>query len=253
MTTNAMRRPYQGVLQVLQFNRRRYIATLMCVGVALLALPHLQSVLRAAVILFAVPALFWIVASIAVSHYLYDCFPLYDLAWISRRLLRSPRRWVNINCGFDETSHLLAAIFPDAAGEVVDVFDPRAMTEPSIRQARRTKRAAVAPLHARHDELPFEAESFDAAFCIFAAHELRAHADRVNLFKEVARILEVGGEFVVIEHLRDWRNLLAFGPGFLHFFSQRAWRRAAAHAGLTLGAEFSKTPFVHVFMLRRTL
>lgn len=253
MTAIAMRRPYQGVLQILEFNQRRYVATLIGVAAALLALPYLQPAFRAGIYLFAAPALFWTVSSLLVSHYVYDVFPLYDLTWLSQALLQNPKRWVNIHCGLDETSHLLTGTFPDAAGTVVDIFDPRVMTEASIRQAQRADRAAIAPVRARHDELPFESESFDAAFCNFAAHELRTHAQRVKLFKEVARILAVGGEFVVIEHLRDWRNFLAFGPGFLHFFSQRAWRCAAAHAGLVLSSEFSKTPFVHVFILRRTL
>jgi ubiquinone/menaquinone biosynthesis C-methylase UbiE len=100
--------------------------------------------------------------------------------------------------------------------------------------------------------LAFDAESFDAAFCIFAAHELRLHHQRTQLFEEIARILVPGGELVLMEHSRDWRNLLAFGPGFLHFFSRRAWRKAAAGGGLALRAEFSMTPFVQVYILRRT-
>lgn len=253
MTATTMRRPYQGVLQILEFNWRRYLVTVASIAAALLALPHMQTALRAAAFVFIVPAIFWIASSLLVSHYVYDCFPLYDLTWLSRMLARTPKRWVNIHCGFDETSSLLAAVFPDAAGTVIDIFDPRVMTGASIHQAQRNSHAAIAPIYARPDDLGLEAESLDTAFCIFAAHELRQHADRVKLFKEVARVLEVGGEFVVIEHLRDWRNFLAFGPGFLHFFSQYAWRRAAAHAGLSLRTEFSRTPFVHVFILRRTL
>jgi SAM-dependent methyltransferase len=253
MTVTAMRRPYQGVLQILEFNRRRYLATLLCVGVALLVLPHLQPTLRAGVLLCVAPAAFWIVSSLVVSHYVYDCFPLYDLTWLSQTLSRMPRHWVNIHCGFDETSSLLAASFPDAAGKVIDIFDPEVMTEGSIHQARQRSSGAHYSVQGRFDDLGIEAESIDTAFCIFAAHELRLHAQRVKLFKEVARVLQVGGEFVVIEHLRDWRNFLAFGPGSLHFFSRHAWRTAVAHAGLAVRSEFSRTPFVHVFILRRTL
>jgi SAM-dependent methyltransferase len=253
MTTTVMRRPYQGVLQILEFNRQRYLFTLICAGAALLALPHLEPLLRVADLLFVAATLFWIAASLLVSHYVYDCFPLYDLTWLARILTRPPGRWVNIHCGFDETSSLLEAMFPDAAGKVIEIFDHELMTEDSIRKARQANPDAPAASHARPGNLGLEAESMDTAFCIFAAHELRTHAHRVELFKEVARTLETGGEFVVIEHLRDWRNFLAFGPGFLHFFSRRAWRRAAAHAGLAVRAEFSRTPFVHVFILRRTL
>ncbi len=253
MSTIALRRPYQGVLQILRFNRRRYLAAVTGVGVALSALPHSQPPGRAALLIFAVPALFWMVSSLVVSHYVYDCFPLYRLSWIPSALSRTPRRWINIHCGLDETSHLLAAIFPDAAGQIVDIFDPRVMTEPSIHQARRSEHQSVASVSAHHDDLAFDDKSFDAAFCIFAAHELRTHPQRVKLFKEVARVLVPGGEFVLMEHLRDWRNFLAFGPGFLHFFSQRAWRRAASGAGLALRSEFSMTPFVRVYILGRSI
>jgi SAM-dependent methyltransferase len=249
----AIRRPYQGVLQILEFNWRSYVAALLCIGAAMLALPHLPPIARVGVLLCAGPALWWLVASIVVSHYVYDRFPLYDLTWLSRMLTRAPRRWINIHCGLDETSDLLAAVFPSAGGEVVDIFDARIMTEPSIRQARRVRRGAIAARHAHFDNLGMDAESFDAAFCIFAAHELRRPAERVKLFREVARVLDLGGEFVVMEHLRNWKNFLAFGPGFLHFFSHSAWRRAAAGAGLAVRSEFSLTPFVHVFILRRTL
>jgi SAM-dependent methyltransferase len=253
MSAIAIRRPYQGVIQILQFNRRRYLVTSALVVVALLALPHLAPMGRAGLLACTAPAAFWLVSSLLVSYYVYDRFPLYDLSWLARALTRIPRRWINIHCGLDETSHLLEAVFPDAAGQVVDIFDPRVMTEASILQARRSRRDAAADIPARYDDLAFESSTFDAAFCIFAAHELRRPAQRVKLFREITRVLAHDGELVLIEHNRDWRNFLAFGPGFLHFFSQRAWQRATSGAGLALRSEFSMTPFVHVYILRRTI
>jgi SAM-dependent methyltransferase len=253
MNTVPIRGPYQGVLQILEFNWRSYLVTSACVGVALLAIPLLPPLGRAGLLLGAAPAIFWMISSLLVSHYIYDRFPLYNLSWISRALSRAPRRWINIHCGLDETSGLLLAIFPEAAGEIVDIFDPRVMTERSIRQARRGKRGMNPAMPARYDDMPFDAHSFDAAFCIFSAHELRRHQQRVTLFKEIARVLDTEGELVLMEHSRDWRNLLAFGPGFLHFFSQRAWDKAASGAVLALKAEFSMTPFVRAYILRRIL
>ena len=253
MSTIPMRRPWQGVLQILELNWRSYAFTAAFVGVALIALPFLPLPERLGVILGAAPAFFWLVSSLIVSHYVYDRFPLYDLNWIAHVLSRTPLRWINIHCGLDETSTLVAAIFPDASGQVIDIFDPRVMTETSINQARQVRRKAPPARTGRHDDLGFPANSFDAAFCIFTAHELRRHDQRVKLFEEIARVLVPGGELVLMEHSCDWRNLLAFGPGFLHFFSQRGWRKATTEAGLVLKAEFCMTPFVHVYILRRTV
>lgn len=195
--------------------------------------------------------LFWTPSSLIVSHYVYDRFPLYDFRQIARLLARVPRHWINIQSGWDETSERITDAFPESRGEVVDIFDARLMTESSIRQARRMNRSPIAATPGSHDALPYGADSFDAAFAIFAAHELRHHQQRVRLFGEVARILIPRGEFVLMEHVRDWRNFLAFGPGFLHFFSERAWQNVAAEAGLNLHRKLTMTPFVHVYVLRR--
>jgi SAM-dependent methyltransferase len=252
MNTIPSRRPYQGVIQILRFNWRFYAATVVIVSVAFLALPFLSSPARRLVLLASIPALFWMASSLLASHYIYDRFPLYDLNWLLSTLPRMPRRWINIHAGLDETSALLAAIFPEAAAQVVDIFDPQIMTEASIRVAHQISHPTTPSAPMRYDSLAFPAECFDAAFCFFAAHELRHHDQRVRLFGEVARILTPNGDFIVMEHSRNWPNFLAFGPGFLHFFPPRAWRNAASGAGLTVRTELSRTPFVRVYILRRT-
>ena len=253
MNETAVRRPCQGVFQILQFNWRFYGATAAAIAVALLVAPFLPRLFRAGLLICVAPALFWLMSSLLVSHYVYDRFPLYDLNWITRVLSRMPSRWLNIHCGLDETSGLLAAIFPGAAFDVVDIFDARVMTEAAIRLARRMEHGAIAARPAHFNDLSFDSSTFDAAFCIFAAHELRRDWQRATLFLEIARVLVPGGELVLMEHARDWRNLLAFGPGFLHFFSQRSWRRTASQAGFAVQTELSMTPFVHVYILRRTI
>jgi len=253
MNTIPSRRPYQGVVQILQFNWRSYVTTVGSIALALLALPFLPSPGRTVLLLGTAPTLFWLASSLLVSHYVYDRFPLYDLNWVCSVLSRTPRRWINIHCGLDETSALLAVIFPDAASQVVDIFDPLVMTETSIRVARRVSHHTIPSTSMRYDSLAFSAECFDAAFCIFTAHELRHHDQRVRLFGEIARTLTPDGEFILMEHSRNWANFLAFGPGFLHFFSQYSWRKAASDAGLTVRTELSMTSFVHVYILRRAL
>jgi hypothetical protein len=71
------------------------------------------------------------------------------------------------------------------------------------------------------------------------------------MFRELHRILTVRGRIIVAEHLRDWANALAFGPGALHFHSRRSWKHCFARTGFAVEREFSITPFVHVFVLTR--
>jgi SAM-dependent methyltransferase len=244
---------YQGMVQILQYNRRFYGSALAAVALALFISPRVPPMWRVLLISAAAPTLFWVCSSLLVSHYIYDLFPLYDLSWLSRSLSQAPGRWVNIHAGLDETSKLLAALFPFAEGKVLDIYDPREMTEPSIEQARRISAAPVRAIPADWRALPLPDHELDAVFLVFAAHELRRHEARVQLFRELARVLRHGGEVALVEHSRDWANFLAFGPGFLHFFSKRTWRRAADAARLQVRTDFSITPFVHVFILRRIL
>lgn len=251
MSTLRDRGRYQGVLQILQFNAGKYVSAAAVSLAAALAMPLLPPRGRVFLLLGITPALFWTLSSLIVSHYVYDRFPIYDFRRIARLLTRLPHRWINIHSGWDEASERLGEVFPESSGQVIDIFDARLMTESSIQRARRFGHHATPPISARYNALPFCSNSFDAAFSIFAAHELRRHQQRVRLFQEIARVLSPGGQLVLMEHLRDWRNFLAFGPGFLHFFSQRAWRTAALEAGLNLQAELAMTPFVRVYILRR--
>lgn len=251
MSTLRDRGRYQGVLQILYFNAGRYITAAAVILAAALAVPLLPPACRLFLLLGVTPALFWTVSSLIVSHYVYDLFPTYDFRRIARLLSRVPHRWINIHSGWDEASERLGEAFPESIGQAIDIFDARLMTESSIQRARRLNHDAIPATPARYNAFPFCSDSFDAAFSIFAAHELRRHQQRVRLFQEIARVLSPGGQLVLMEHLRDWRNFLAFGPGFLHFFSQRAWRTAALEAGLNLQAELATTPFVRVYILRR--
>ncbi len=243
------RAPYQGLVQIFHYNRPFYIRTLSGVIAAAILSLWLPLTLRAPLLLVTGVAVLWTCSSLLVSHYVYDRSNFYGLCWLPGCLSRPPARWINIHTGLDETSSTIASMFPGSEGQIADIYDPHEMSEPSIERARRI---AVAPL-ATTDwrALPAPDQEFDTAFLIFAAHELRHHEARVQLFREVWRVLRVGGELVLVEHSRDWANFLAFGPGFLHFFSERTWRNAANDAGLPIRVHSTLTPFVHVFVLRR--
>jgi len=243
------RRPYQGVRQIFTYNRPFYIWTLSGVMAAIFLSMWLPVAFGALILFASVPAVFWTCSSLLVSHYIYDRPTFYSLGWLCGCLSQAPIRWINVHAGLDESSLAIASMFPNSQGHITDIYDPREMTEPSIRRARRIAKGALV---GRPQLAPATPDvEFDAAFLIFAAHELRRREARVGLFREMAHELRIGGELVLVEHLRDWANFLAFGPGFLHFFSERTWLDVAKAAGLLVRSQRTLTPFVHVFVFRR--
>jgi SAM-dependent methyltransferase len=245
----SLRRPYQGLVQIFEYNRPFYLRTIVGVMAAIVVSLYVPWTLRILILCAVAAAIFWMCSSLLVSHYVYDRSDLYGLGWLPARLSQAPRRWLNIHAGVDESSLAIRDVFPGSQGQVIDIYDPQKMTEPSIRRARRL--GGVTSQAASGVPLPVMDDEFDAVFVIFAAHELREHDDQVRLLRQVARVLRGGGEAVLVEHLRDWANFVAFGPGFLHFFSKGTWEAAANAAGLPIRRHTTVTPFVHVFVLRK--
>lgn len=246
------RGPYQGAIQILRYNWGYYALTaagaLLAVGFAAL-LPG-SALLRVLLIAGAVTAALWAAGSLAVSHYIYDRSPLYRWQWVATLLLCPPARWLSLHAGLEESSAALRGLFPAAQGVVLDIYDPTAMTEISIARARRLSAASPAT-RADFRRLPLPEGAFDAAFVLFTAHELREQPARQSFFRELRRVLQADGRLLLVEHLRDFRNFLAFGPGAFHFYSRSEWVRLATQCGFGIERELSMTPFVRVFVFGR--
>jgi SAM-dependent methyltransferase len=235
---------YQGVAEIINYNREFYLLVTVGLLTALTVSFWLPYPLRALAFAVTVVAALWIFISLAVSHYVYDLSPLYSLSWLTMY----PKYWVNIHSGLDQTTPLLQRKLTGSNFAVFDMFDPEQMTEPSIRRARELSGASDSHW-VSWKNLPAKTGEFDAVFLIFAAHELRDPEARSVFFREVARVLKPGGVILLVEHLRDLPNFLAYGPGCLHFHSRRTWQAAFAAAGLKAQRERTLTPFVHVFEL----
>lgn len=209
---------------------------------------------------------FWLLASFAVSHYVYDLSPLAAGAWLDdvgnslgggnrgggvkggERGAGRALRVAVLHAGQDEASALVTRMLPDASVRILDFHDPRRAGTGSLRRARaRAARSGAEPVAAGN--LPLGADSADLAVLAFSAHELRLHADRAALFRELRRAVGAEGRIRLVEHLRDGWNLLAYGPGAFHFLPRKAWERDFAAGGLRVAREWPCTPFVRVFDL----
>ena len=254
MTTLPERGRFQGVAQILRFNWPMYAAAgvLLVVGAAAVFLIGMPRSFRLAAFAGFGLTAFWLLVSLGVSHYVYDRAGIYGGEWLSRALPKAPRCYANLHAGFDEFSNMLAARFPEGQAVVLDFFDGEIMTEPSIARARGLTTNQPRAQQVDFAALPLQDEELDAAFLIFAAHELRQPNARAQLLRELRRTLRQDGRIVIVEHLRDAANLLAFGPGFLHFHSRTQWLNAAAAARLKLRDEFPLTVFVRVFVFGKT-
>lgn len=253
MTEPSAQNRFAGAVKIVRFNVQFYVLSAVALAVAglLIASKKLPPWLEAAVLCGGAIVAFWTASSLVVSWYVYDYAGVTRWQWLPRRIAASPYCWANIHAGLDESTSVLRQLFPGSRGFVVDIYDPGEMTEPSIARARRIHPAAEPFRRGKYDALPLPENGCDAVFLLFAAHEVRAAENRTCLFRETARALRGGGCVVLVEHLRDWKNFVAFGPGFLHFYSRRNWLRTIRAAGLVVEQESAVTPFVECFVLRR--
>ena len=243
---------WQGMWTIVRFNWPFYLVAGVILGACVCGTIFWWGGLVACLLgIMAVGLLYFIVGSLGVSHLIYDRSDLYRFGWLGRALSgKSPEHVVFSHSGFDEASDLMQERF---GGEwmVLDHFDEVLMKEPSIRRARRAFPSCGDTVQARFDDWPVDAGWADVVFGILALHELREEPNRVAWFREAGRCLNADGRIVVVEHLRDFANLLAFGPGFMHFHSRNSWGRCWKEVGLSLADEFRITPWVRCFVLKK--
>jgi hypothetical protein len=182
--------------------------------------------------------------SLAASWYVYDYSNLYTLNWLP---FLKANHIVNIHAGFDETSILLSDKFPAASLTVFDFYDPAKHTEISIERARKAYGPYPGTITIHTDNIP--AFNADVICLMLAAHEIRNREERVLFFSLLKERLN--GQIIVLEHLRDIPNFIAYNIGFFHFFSKKEWSTTFTAAGLTIHKEIKVTPFLSAFILHK--
>ena len=242
------RKQLQGVLNILSFNRHFYVA-----GLAVLALLFITTLFvhwpGIAFGLIVAAFLYGLIMPLIVSAYVYDFSGYYNFYWLKNVVAANKeiKLIANINAGFDETSFIIENKFPGCDLKVFDFYNVQQHTEPAIKRARKVSLVYPATQHTATDLLPLKDHSADIVFLLSAAHEIRSADEKVQFLKECRRICKIDGQVIMVEHLRDFPNFLAFSIGFTHFFSRAAWKKAFDMAGFSSFGETKFTPFMSVF------
>jgi ubiquinone/menaquinone biosynthesis C-methylase UbiE len=247
-----LRKPFQGIWNIIRFNWHFY---LLAIGFVLLI-----QLLRGFPIIspynFVTNIVCWliiatVIISLFISFYVYDLSNLYRLDWLNELSMTPNGTVVNITAGFDESSILFRNKFPNAELLVYDFYDPIYHTEVSIKRARKAYPPFPNTRRINTSDLPLQNNYADNVFVILSAHEIRNEEERNTFFIELKRILKHTGKIVVIEHLRDAPNFLAYNIGFFHFIAKSSWCRSFKNAGLSAYKELKITPFITVFIIEK--
>lgn len=242
---------WQGMVNIIRFNWPFYLVAGIVFLVAILGLIVVEPMwLKLACTAAIAGAGYFIFVSLGVSHLIYDRSDLYHWRWLSRVLGdEKAGRIVFCHAGLDEASEAIKERLSPGSWMTLDHFDPEQMTEPSIQRARRICPPTEETIPARFDQWPVDAASTDVIFGMLAIHEFRSEDERTRWFAEARRCLTPDGRIILVEHMRDAANFLAFGPGFLHFHSPANWRRCWEAAGFRATDDFRITPWIRTFVI----
>lgn len=244
-----MRKPFQGVLNIIRFNWQFYLLAIVSIAVLILIRNNFNAALHSTSDILVVVIIGSTVISLVVSCYIYDFSNLYKLSWLDDLLTKGNGQIVNINAGFDETSSLLKSKFASSELVVFDFYDPAKHTEISIKRARKAYPIFPNTQQVKTNHLPLQDNSIEKVFLILSAHEIRNDEERNYFFMELRRAIKTTGQIIVTEHLRDTANLLAYNIGFFHFHSKTTWLNTFHNAGLRVASEIKITPFITTFIL----
>lgn len=242
------RRNFQGVLNILSFNRHFYVFGFLALALIIGSkyFSNWSDILFWVVI---ASFIYGLVMPLIVSAYVYDFSGFYNFDWLKKMNLEDSKDKfnLNINAGFDETSFIIESILPQSHLQVYDFYDADQHTEAAIVRARKVSLVYPNTQQINSNKIPLANDSVDNIFLLSAIHEIRKHSEKVQFLKECRRVCKPNGKVIMVEHLRDFPNFVAFTIGFTHFFSKGIWQRAFSEAGFESFNEKKFTPFMSIF------
>ncbi len=240
------RKPFQGVFNIIRFNWHFYLAASLVIISGLYLKGYLNEQIQPFIFWFALVTTATLVFSLVVSFYIYDLSKLYQIKWLPKLERKSV---LNINAGFDETSKIINSRLYNCDLKVCDFYNPLKHTEISIKRARKAYPPFKNTIQVTTNKLPFTSNFFDYSLAVLSAHEIRDEEERVTFFRELHRVTKSTGRVFVTEHLRDWKNFVAYTVGAFHFHSKWTWLKTFEKSNFKVQREFKITPFITTFIL----
>ena len=242
------RRRFQGVLNILSFNRHFYF---IGIGVLLLVFASSLFIEWPSLLFWLIIGafLYGLIMPLIISAYVYDFSGFYEFNWLKdvTDYSEEVKHITNINAGFDETSFIIESKFPNSDLKVFDFYNAKTHTEAAIIRARKVSLIYPNTRSIASNSIPLKDKSIDIVFLLSAVHEIRSQDEKIIFLKECHRICKPYGKVIMVEHLRDFPNFIAFSVGFTHFFSRTVWKKAFDSAGFKFFQEKKFTPFMSVF------
>ena len=201
----------------------------------------------------------WSLAAFGVMHFHFNVNAKAELP--TENFMRSGTGHVlDMGAGTGRSSIMVLEARPKATLVASDLFgdsfdrhfgkegSPQARLEKNLKAAGVVDRATIATADMR--KLPFEAASFDAVVSCYAMDHLSGGGSRQAL-QEAFRVLEPGGDFLLMVIANDGFVKFAFGPLLSHGGTRGAgwWTARAREAGF--GVEEVGTPPATLYLLAR--
>lgn len=215
-----------GVGRVVLFNWPKYVAAVLVLALGVTAARLSHGPVRLAMVFVCVLIIYGMVASLLATWWVYDhrAQRLYQRIADQRH---GTAPWVLVHAGFDESHGRLHALL----GPPAHHFD----IGPSSDRSRSLSRAHA--LSGRNGVpvtgiLPMGDATVGLVVVLFGIHELHSDSDAVALLHELNRVTVGDGSVVIVEHLIDVPNVVAYGLAAWHFSTGGRWRHAVTSAGM---------------------
>lgn len=251
---------FEGMLRVVRFNWPLYmVAAASALSLLILtAQPMFAGWMQTIFGITAALVLLQTTLSLLASHWVYDLSPLKDWRFLQELIQPAESNTVankhtlcivNVHSGYDETSGALRQLFSGADIATIDLFPTLTKREASIIRARSLYPPLTPIICDTVTNWPLAEHSVDLILIAFAAHEVREATQRDMLFAQAAKVLSPTGRIILVEHVRDIANFVAFGQGFMHFMPLAEWIRCATQNELKIAKQYKITPLVAVLEL----